>query len=83
MHMDSDEIKSFHFFLPSITVIKSVYFSCFLQVYLFVINKEEDFPVCFNELCADGIMTDYPTKLNNYLKNAGHVNEEETLIKKD
>jgi len=38
-----------------------------IQVYLWVINEEEDFAYCFDRLGVDGVMTDYPSKLSTYL----------------
>lgn len=36
------------------------------QTYLWVINEEDDFKTAF-ELGAEGVMTDYPTKLTEWL----------------
>ncbi|XP_065672910.1 lysophospholipase D GDPD1 [Hydra vulgaris] len=38
-----------------------------IQVFIWVINKEDDFKYCFEYLKVDGIMTDYPTRLSKYL----------------
>lgn len=38
-----------------------------IQVYLFVLNDVIDFDYCLNELGVDGVMTDYPTKLRQFL----------------
>jgi len=57
------------------------------QVYLFVINEPEDFHTCFKRFNVDGVMTDYPTKLNNYLKeqitDSTTTEEEIPVAKKD
>ncbi|KAL0973004.1 hypothetical protein UPYG_G00197590 [Umbra pygmaea] len=39
-----------------------------IQVYLWVLNDEEDFKRAF-ELGASGVMTDYPTKLRHFMEN--------------
>ncbi|XP_057295106.1 lysophospholipase D GDPD1-like [Hydractinia symbiolongicarpus] len=39
-----------------------------LQVYIFVLNTDDDFEYCLNKLGATGVMTDYPTKLSAFLK---------------
>lgn len=35
---------------------------------LFVINDFEDFDVCYHRLKVDGVITDYPRKLQEYLR---------------
>lgn len=39
-----------------------------IHVYFWVLNKDEDFKKAF-ELGANGVMTDYPTRLKLFLKN--------------
>ena len=34
---------------------------------LFVINDFDDFDVCYHRLNVDGVITDYPRKLQEYL----------------
>ena len=34
---------------------------------LFVVNDSEDFDVCYHRLKVDGVITDYPRKLQEYL----------------
>ncbi|KAM6946283.1 lysophospholipase D GDPD1 [Aplochiton taeniatus] len=41
-----------------------------VQVYVWVLNDEEDFQRAFN-LGATGVMTDYPTKLKNFIERNG------------
>lgn len=47
---------------------ESIFFVFFLtQVYLWVLNDEEDFKRAF-DLGATGVMTDYPTKLKEFME---------------
>ena len=39
---------------------------CFLQIYVWVLNTEEEFERAV-KMEVDGIMTDYPTKLRQFL----------------
>lgn len=39
----------------------------YLQTYLWVLNNEEEFERAF-QLGATGVMTDFPTKLKDYLQ---------------
>ncbi|KAL9981112.1 hypothetical protein ACROYT_G009775 [Oculina patagonica] len=38
-----------------------------IQTYLWVLNDESEFDFAFNKLKVAGVMTDFPTKLKNYL----------------
>ena len=51
-----------------------------IQVYLFIINEETDFDHCFDTLGVDGVMTDYPTKLEAYLKRRTNFKEDSHLL---
>ena len=37
------------------------------QTFLWVLNDESEFELAFNKLKVAGVMTDYPTRLKNYL----------------
>lgn len=39
-----------------------------LQVYVWVLNDEDDFKRAF-DLGATGVMTDFPTRLKNFIEN--------------
>lgn len=63
------------------------------QTYLWVLNDESEFDFAFNKLKVAGVMTDYPTKLKNYLDSSNVPpqpapsgsggNERSELIKKE
>ena len=63
------------------------------QTYLWVLNDESEFDFAFNKLKVAGVMTDYPTKLKNYLdssnapprpaQSGSSGNERSELIKKE
>lgn len=40
-----------------------------VQTYLWVLNNEDEFDRAFKQLGVTGVMTDYPTKLQEYLRN--------------
>lgn len=42
------------------------------QVYIWVLNDEEDFKRAF-DLGATGIMTDYPTKLKEFMEKNNYI----------
>jgi len=60
-----------------------------LQTYLWVLNEDSEFNLAFNKLKVAGVMTDYPTRLKNYLDsgngpplaNSSSSNEASQLIK--
>lgn len=63
-----------------------------LQTYLWVLNDDSEFDFAFNKLKVAGVMTDYPTRLQNYLNgsnvprepvNPSTRNERSELIKKE
>ena len=54
-----------------------------IQVYLFIINEESDFDHCFDTLGVDGVMTDYPTKLEDYLKRRTNAKEGSPLLEEE
>ena len=39
------------------------------QTYLWVLNDDSEFDLAFNKLKVAGVMTDYPTRLRDYLNN--------------
>lgn len=56
------------------------------QVYVFVLNHEEDFDVCLNKMSADGVMTDYPSRLSNFIKSnmkPQSATEDQPILKKE
>ena len=38
-----------------------------IQVYVWILNNEQEFDYAFNKMGATGVMTDYPTLLQRYL----------------
>jgi len=63
-----------------------------LQTYLWVLNDDSEFDFAFNKLKVAGVMTDYPTRLQNYLNgsniprepvNTTSGSERSELIKKE
>ncbi|XP_066919782.1 lysophospholipase D GDPD1-like [Clytia hemisphaerica] len=56
-----------------------------IQVYMFVIQEDEDFDFCLNKAKVDGVMTDYPKRLSNFLKESKGSTGDETdpILKKD
>lgn len=60
-----------------------------IQTYLWVLNEDSEFNLAFNKLKVAGVMTDYPTRLKNYLDsgngpppaNSSSSNEASQLIK--
>lgn len=60
-------VKLLH--LKSWTEIRILFkYACFLQVYFWVLNKDEEFKHAF-DLGATGVMTDYPSRLKSFLRN--------------
>ena len=56
------------------------------QVYVFVLNHEEDFDICLNKMSADGVMTDYPSRLSNFIKSnmkPQSATEDQPILKKE
>ena len=63
------------------------------QTYLWVLNEDSEFDFAFNKLKVAGIMTDYPTRLRDYLHSSNlnpgqpeptaNGSERSELIKKD
>ncbi|XP_068750276.1 lysophospholipase D GDPD1-like isoform X1 [Montipora capricornis] len=61
-----------------------------IQTYLWVLNDDSEFDFAFNKLKVAGVMTDYPSRLKNYLNsgngsqpvNSSSSNEASELIKK-
>jgi len=43
-----------------------------LQVYVWILNNEQEFEYAFTKMGATGIMTDYPTRLQKYLASNKH-----------
>jgi len=39
-----------------------------IQVYVWILNNEQEFEQAFKRLGATGVMTDYPTVLQTYLQ---------------
>lgn len=63
-----------------------------LQTYLWVLNDDSEFDFAFNKLKVAGVMTDYPSRLQNYLNgsnapqkpvNTSTGSERSELIKKE
>lgn len=63
-----------------------------IQTYLWVLNDDSEFDFAFNKLKVAGVMTDYPTRLQNYLNgsniprepvNTTSGSERSELIKKE
>ena len=63
-----------------------------IQTYLWVLNDDSEFDFAFNKLKVAGVMTDYPTRLQNYLNgsnvprepvNPSTGSERSELIKKE
>ena len=52
---------------------------------MFVLQEDEDFDFCLNKAKVDGIMTDYPKRLTNFLKQSEGSSSTETdpILKKD
>lgn len=63
------------------------------QTYLWVLNEDSEFDFAFNKLKVAGVMTDYPTRLRDYLCSSNlnpgqsvptaNGSERSELIKKD
>ena len=59
------------------------------QVFVFVLNEDEDFDFCLNRMSVDGVMTDYPCRLSNFIKknketgNSPVASEQSPILKKD
>lgn len=63
------------------------------QTYLWVLNEDSEFDFAFNKLKVAGVMTDYPTRLRDYLHSSNlnpgqpvptaNGSERSELIKKD
>lgn len=51
-----------------------------MQTYLWVLNEDEEFELAFNRLKVAGVMTDYPTKMTEYLKNRDTNSETNNLL---
>ncbi|UJR32151.1 hypothetical protein I4U23_019618 [Adineta vaga] len=43
-----------------------------IPVYVWILNNDEEFEYAFKELSVTGVMTDYPSRLKNYLTSAKH-----------
>lgn len=60
-----------------------------IQVFVFVLNEDEDFDFCLNRMSVDGVMTDYPCRLSNFIKknketgNSPVASEQSPILKKD
>lgn len=64
-----------------------------IQTYLWVLNEDSEFDFAFNKLKVAGVMTDYPTRLRDYLRSSNlnpgqpvptaNGSERSELIKKD
>lgn len=48
-----------------------------MQTFLWVINHEDEFEYAFDELGVAGVMTDYPTKLTEFLERRKHSSHTE------
>ena len=71
-------------------IIQNMTSFSYLQTYLWVLNDHTEFDFAFNKLKVAGVMTDYPTRLKDYLNNGNapqpvqttNGNEQSELIKK-
>lgn len=55
---------------PTHSVLSRIVFAA--QVYVWILNNDQEFQHAFTNMGATGVMTDYPTLLQNYLASNKH-----------